>query len=266
LLTSSFNNSIIGNNITSNTCGIKLEGGSGNSLVGNTITNNSQGIYIITDFPNPNKIYHNNFKDNDQHVLINGANAWDNDYPSGGNYWSNYTGVDEKSGPYQNETGSDGIGDTPYTIDEYNVDKYPLMAPLSTFEAGVWNGTDLKINVITNSTVSNLEIDRDHKKVSLNVSGTSGFAGYCRITIPNIIVQELWQSSYSVLLNGDPWPFENWTDTANTYIYINYTHSEHKIVTIPEFPSTMILPPFMLTTLITTVLLMKKRKIERKLP
>jgi hypothetical protein len=33
------------------------------------------------------------------------------------------------SGPYQNETGSDGIGDTLYTIDEYNVDRYPLMNP-----------------------------------------------------------------------------------------------------------------------------------------
>jgi PKD repeat protein len=33
------------------------------------------------------------------------------------------------SGPYQNETGSDGIGDTPYVIDENNLDRYPLMNP-----------------------------------------------------------------------------------------------------------------------------------------
>jgi hypothetical protein len=54
---------------------------------------------------------------------------WDDGYPSGGNYWSDYRGVDLYSGPYQNETGSDGIGDTPYVIDENNVDHYPLMNP-----------------------------------------------------------------------------------------------------------------------------------------
>jgi hypothetical protein len=56
------------------------------------------------------------------------ANFWDIGYPSGGNYWSDYTSVDSYSGPYQNETGSDGIGDTPYIIDEDNQDNYPFMS------------------------------------------------------------------------------------------------------------------------------------------
>lgn len=43
-------------------------------------------------------------------------NVWDNDYPSGGNYWSDYKGFDYFSGPYLNETGSDGIGDMPHVI------------------------------------------------------------------------------------------------------------------------------------------------------
>jgi len=47
-------------------------------------------------------------------------NAWDDGYPSGGNYWSDYTGVDADG---------DGIGDTPYVIDENNTDRYPLMNP-----------------------------------------------------------------------------------------------------------------------------------------
>ncbi|MCW4024864.1 MAG: right-handed parallel beta-helix repeat-containing protein [Candidatus Bathyarchaeota archaeon] len=37
-----------------------------------------------------------------------------------GNYWSDYTGVDANG---------DGIGDTPYIIDEKNQDRYPLMLP-----------------------------------------------------------------------------------------------------------------------------------------
>jgi len=37
-------------------------------------------------------------------------------YPSGGNYWSDYIGIDANH---------DGIGDTPYTIDANNIDRYP---------------------------------------------------------------------------------------------------------------------------------------------
>ncbi|MCD6263682.1 hypothetical protein J7L60_04670 [Candidatus Bathyarchaeota archaeon] len=55
------------------------------------------------------------------------TNRFDNGYPNGGNYWSNYNGTDSYSGPYQNETGSDGIGDTPYPIQTSNEDSYPFM-------------------------------------------------------------------------------------------------------------------------------------------
>jgi len=34
-----------------------------------------------------------------------------------------------KSGPNQDQPGSDGIGDTPYVINEFNQDNYPLMEP-----------------------------------------------------------------------------------------------------------------------------------------
>jgi len=70
---------------------------------------------------------HNDFIENDKQVMDKEhANVWDDGYPSGGNYWSDYDGVDLYSGPYQNEAGSDGIGDTPYVIDDVNQDRYPL--------------------------------------------------------------------------------------------------------------------------------------------
>jgi hypothetical protein len=44
---------------------------------------------------------------------IDSNDFWDVGYPSGGNYWSSYTGIDFCSGPYQNISGSNGIGDSP---------------------------------------------------------------------------------------------------------------------------------------------------------
>jgi hypothetical protein len=78
-----------------------------------------------------NHIYHNSFVSNNNHTfLINTSdNRWDNGYPSGGNYWDDYNGTDYYNGPFQNETGSDDIGDMPYHMDESNQDRYPLMKP-----------------------------------------------------------------------------------------------------------------------------------------
>ncbi len=54
--------------------------------------------------------------------------TWNAAYPIGGNYWTGYSGVDLYSGPNQNLPGSDGIGDTPYTL-LGQTDLYPLMHP-----------------------------------------------------------------------------------------------------------------------------------------
>jgi parallel beta-helix repeat protein len=125
----SSSNSISGNNIANNRCGIYLYGSSNyNSISGNNITNKDYGIRL--DGSSINLIYHNNFIDNTKQVSSYGSvNFWGVGYPMGGNYWSDYTGVDLYSGPYQNETGSDGMGDTPYIIDAGNQDNYPLMNP-----------------------------------------------------------------------------------------------------------------------------------------
>jgi parallel beta-helix repeat protein len=131
ILLNASNNSISGNTIANNGAGIFLAGSSNNSITENNITlNNYYGIWLSNS--SDNSIYHNNFIDNVQQVYYKttvNANIWDDGYPSGGNYWSDYTGTDLYSGPYQNETGSDGIGDMPYGVNENNVDRYPLMGP-----------------------------------------------------------------------------------------------------------------------------------------
>jgi parallel beta-helix repeat protein len=100
-----------------------------NIIEQNTISNSFEyGLWLEDD----NSIFHNNFVNNTNQVLVENssfASFWDNGYPSGGNYWSDYNGTDFYHGKYQNETGSDGIGDTPYVIDLDNQDNYPSMKP-----------------------------------------------------------------------------------------------------------------------------------------
>ena len=57
-------------------------------------------------------------------------NTWDDGYPHGGNFWSNYRGADRCIGPGQDVcNGPDGIGDSPYAIQVRGTDRYPLMRP-----------------------------------------------------------------------------------------------------------------------------------------
>jgi len=126
----SSNNFVARNNIAANKLyGIWIVRSSENILKENNITSNPYGIWSV--YSSNNKFYHNNFINNTKQVNIfeDGKNIWDDGYPSGGNYWSDYTDCDFYRGPYQNETGSDGIGDTPYVIYENNQDNYPLKKP-----------------------------------------------------------------------------------------------------------------------------------------
>jgi len=135
LLNSSDNNIVSNNVVIENEReGIDLRDSSNNNCIsGNNITNNGVAGISLRNSSN-NKFYHNNIINNTPQVydwswddpsVAPSINIWDDGYPSGGNYWSDYTDVDQYSGPYQNETGNDGIWDHPYVIDENNQDNYP---------------------------------------------------------------------------------------------------------------------------------------------
>ena len=100
-----------------------------NTIVYNSfISNNNYGLYISSS--NNNLIHHNNFIDNTYQAYDDqDNNFWDNGYPSGGNYWSDYDGIDLNSTPSQDVPPPDGIGDIPYVIDSNSRDYYPLMQP-----------------------------------------------------------------------------------------------------------------------------------------
>ena len=119
---------VFGNEIVSNQyCGLLVSGGSG-TIFENNITFNNYGICVNSSQPsNNNLIYHNNLNNTHQTSTNEAYGLWDDGYPSGGNYWNDYDGPDLFSGVFQTVTGSDGIGDTAYTIDANNTDRYPLI-------------------------------------------------------------------------------------------------------------------------------------------
>jgi len=101
-----------------------------NTIRDNVVRCNNIGIHMNYYNVRNNKIYHNDVIENGLQALDKGTNnIWDDYYPSGGNYWSDYAGIDDYNGPSQDILGSDGIGDTPYVFDENNQDNYPLMEP-----------------------------------------------------------------------------------------------------------------------------------------
>jgi nitrous oxidase accessory protein len=138
LLTLSCNNTITDNFLFSKGYeGIRLSFSStyNNLICGNSIFNASwYGLRARYGSSN-NLIFHNNFINNTVQAECSPLcfNSWDNGCE--GNYWSDYNGSDSDS---------DGIGDTPYVINENNTDPYPLMNPY-------WNigdiNHDLKVDI-----------------------------------------------------------------------------------------------------------------------
>ena len=124
------NNTVIGNYVIgTNGTAISLSMSSyNNTIAGNQIENNKVGISTLSVYSQggtrDNSIYNNNFINNTKNVSNDviitevSVNFWDNG--AVGNYWSDYNGTDNNG---------DGIGDTPYIIDENNQDNYPLMEP-----------------------------------------------------------------------------------------------------------------------------------------
>lgn len=244
-------NIISNNDLTSYGVSIRLWFSSdNNTLTENNLRGDAYGIECESDSSN-NSIYHNNFIGNANYVSTGGCiNIWDGGYPAGGNYWSNYTGFDVKSGPYQNQTGSDGIGDTPYVIDSSNQDNFPLIGGFSDFN--VAEGVD--VQVVSNSTVSDFQFNGT--AILFNVSGTNGTTGFCNVCIP------------TALLNGTPTVFVNGTqvqysllpslDSTTSYLYFTYKHSTEQVIILSEFPSFLILPLMMMATLLAVMIYKKK--------
>jgi parallel beta-helix repeat protein len=222
----SSNNTIRSNNVANNEYGIGLYRSSGgNTVAGNNITANTYSLWFYYPPSCNDWIYHNNFLQNLLHVYPTfHPSLWDAGYPSGGNYWSNYKGIDIYSGSHQNETGSDGIGDAPYQQDNYPLIKpYPWSAHdmaitrLSVSKTAVRQGTPLQFTI----TLFNYGSSTEHFNVTVSANTTliHTFEDYVLTSRNSMILIFTWdstgvpQGNYTVRAEVSTVPNE--TDTAD---------------------------------------------------
>jgi parallel beta-helix repeat protein len=239
-------NNVSCNIIINNYIGIQFEHSSNNTLSVNSAANNQYGIDL--NYSSSNRIYHNNFINNIQVENTESNNTWDDG--ARGNYWDNYGKLD---------TDGDGIGNTPYVIDANNRDRYPLVVPLGSIPL-VWDETIYPVELKSNSTISRFQFKASQKIISFNVTGLNGTIGFCNLTTPNILVQDLWQNNFAVLVDGkEPILMKNWTDGTYTYIYFTYLHAEHEVTIVPEFPTWASL--LLILIVLTLAIVIYKRRL-----
>ncbi|MEM3698211.1 MAG: NosD domain-containing protein [Candidatus Bathyarchaeia archaeon] len=283
-LGSSSLNRIFKNNATNNLYAIFLEFSYNNTIFENNIVNNQYGIWVRQS--NNNVFYHNNCIDNSDQFFdpnweypygSSSVNVWDDGYPSGGNYWSNYAGVDYYNGLYQNETGSDGIGDSKFRINSgsgtppelVQFDNYPLMGMFYDFEVVGLGNEIYHVEVISNSTVSELNLavwlsspneylQPGQEFLQFYVEGENDTSGFCRITVPRALLND----SYIVLVDWTVVPAYQLdvSNSTHAYLYFAYNHTRHEVIIIPEFTLTLL---FLTATLITITPL-KAKNIKKQ--
>jgi parallel beta-helix repeat protein len=146
-ISNAFDNTITLNTVSDNEgWGIELEGSQKNNIIHhNNFINNSRTeelqahIKGVWTYPGLNKPHPPGEEPEPPKLVAGAANVWDDG--GEGNYWSDYA----SRYPNASEVGNTGVGDTPYFINENNMDRHPLMAPLDidsvTVEPPEWANT-----------------------------------------------------------------------------------------------------------------------------
>lgn len=119
-------------NITNNVYGIfARQFADDNTITKNTISSNTNTGILMEMNNKRNYIFHNNLIANTKQAVNNDTNFWNNSLHQG-NYWSDYTGLDDGTG---GRLAGDGIGDT--NIPHLGIDNYPFMDPTGWLYPGI---------------------------------------------------------------------------------------------------------------------------------
>ena len=126
---SSNSNTITNNTIIDNVGnGIRIwDSSNSNTLTNNIIeSNNHYGVYLSSS--SNNLVFHNNLVNNSNNAYDNNPvdNDWHHPVLLEGNYWSDYTGVDDGNGTGKHGIAGDGIGDTDVPHPAGHFDLYPF--------------------------------------------------------------------------------------------------------------------------------------------
>lgn len=206
----------------SSSAGIYLrESSVDNIVVGSTVANCTRGIVFADTASQFNRIYHDNFDNNTQQVSsFGGVNYFDDGYPSGGNYWSDYLGVDLKSGVNQDQSGSDGILDQGFAFD-----KYPLANPVTNIDI-LELGHDFIVEASANINLTAWSFDVSGKSLDLFVGGKNGNASVVRMEIPKDLLSCENSTGWVVSFydNGSRGlQYLGMEDAENTYLYFTFS-------------------------------------------
>jgi len=199
-------NVIMNNNLTDIYSGMRFLETKNNLILGNTIENSTSFGIVFWGASN-NTIYHNNFINNSKQVYMgafnsqSSGNVWDNGYPYGGNFWSDY----QTKYPTAREMDSSGIGDASYVIDSQNKDWYPLLERF-TSATYLLQTTPPKISLLSplNQTSSNSNVS-----LIFTVDKMVNWTGYSldgkdNMTVPgNTTLIELSSGSHEITVYGN---------------------------------------------------------------
>jgi nitrous oxidase accessory protein len=185
LMEDSGKNIVQDNDISGNSrYGIQIQTRSNNNAIfNNSISKSQTGIFLESD---GNQIYGNRLEENVIQADDRGSNKWDNGYPASGNMWSDYLGKDEMSGVGQDIPGKDGIGDSPYKINDHAVDRYPLMGNQVQLIKIIELIVDPKSTTVGNNIAVKVKFNSKYElgQVVVRATGTKGVApgGYVSMT------------------------------------------------------------------------------------
>ncbi|MBN2603127.1 MAG: right-handed parallel beta-helix repeat-containing protein [Candidatus Thermoplasmatota archaeon] len=223
-------NEISNNDISYNGWGIYMIMSDSNEIIyNNFISNEACGVFIdqCRGGGQYNIVHHNNFVDNGKVIQaydLGIINYWNDSYPSGGNYWSDYNGSDIYSGKTQSLIGADGIGDTPYEIRNSSIhswlpiryDCYPLMEPVGNINLPparpVINGAKIgKETSIIQFNISSIDPNEDNVYLGVNWGDGSVDEWLGPYNSGQIItLNHSWnnQGNYEIIVKVTDQPFE----------------------------------------------------------
>jgi hypothetical protein len=117
--------------------------------------------------------------------------------------------------------------------------------------------------VESNSTISALAFNSTANELSFFASGLSGTKGYTKVTLAKSLVANA--TNIRVYLDGNQTRYSIASTDDSWLLTFNYTHSTHKVAVklnvtpILEFPSITILLSFMLLTMLSVVILRRRK-------